>query len=337
MGAPPNLNIPIQGNTNIINSVIDVRYTEGFGQAKPWIGEIADEVMYTRGATVIMSWTEEAKRFREFDGEFRLDPWIVDAIQTTAKPWQSNIGVDRYEQIENVYMSIISQAKTLGRQAALLPCDWASLALRTNGSSSSRPFLWYDGLPAFSETHPVDPRGVIGGTWRNLYKGLPFTHQNIIDVYQSMCVGVVLPNGRQVNVRPTKLGVSGKYIIQAKKFCESDLIVSAIQSSVIPGQQAFGAERNPIQGMLAPVVMNELTQTIRDVPGEPDVWYMWDDSVVKPLTVYWILKPYVTPIVSDTDGLVRTTNTYMYLAEAHGVCVVKAPWYIARIEPGIGP
>jgi phage major head subunit gpT-like protein len=332
-----NLNLPVQGNAQILNTVVDLRYREGFENAKPWIGALADEQDYTRGKTVIIPWTDPAPRFAKFTGEFIEHPWIVDAIQTSSDPWQSNIAVDMDERIENVYMDISSQARSLGTQAKMLPCDMAALALRTQGSSSSTPFVWYDGQPAFSEVHPIDPKGLLPGTWANLFKGLPFTYENVRLVYETLCQGVVLPNGRQINVRPNKLGVPGKYILQAKEICHNDLIVRSVTTGTNTLGGSFAAINNILKGMMEPVVMNELTQTIEGIPGEPDVWYMWDDSVVKPMTMYWIRRAYVTPFTNDADYALRKANKYVYGGRGHAVGLIKAPWYIARIEPGIGP
>lgn len=334
MGAPPNLNIPVKGNVNILNGLLDLRYKQGFDQAKPWTGLVASEVSYTKGKTVVMPWTEPAKRFSRFLGEFKSNPWIVDAIQTTSEPWQSNIEVDRYETIENAIMQFGDTAVSLGVQAKLLGCDMLALALRTAGSSSATPFLWYDDLPVFSEVHPVDPRGVVPGTWRNLFKGYPLTHQNVIDIYGMMCGTIKLPNGRQVNCRPNKIGASGKYAMVLEEICKNSLIIKAIQGITA---QAFGAVDNVLRGKLEPVIMDELSQEIEGVPGEEDVWYMWDDSRTKPMTLYWIQKPYVTPITSDTDYGVRKANAYAYLGEGHGVGAVTAPWFIGRVEPSEGP
>jgi hypothetical protein len=335
MGAAPNLNIPVQGNANILNAQVDLRYKQGFDSALPWTKQIANEIGYSKGKTIILPWTESAKRYEPFTGEFVTHPWIVDAIQTQSVPWKLNVSADRDDVVENVLMSINDEAMSMGVQSALLPCDFIALALRRTGSSSSTPFVWYDGLPVFSETHPVDPRGVISGTWKNLFKGLPLTHQNVIDVYQQMCVGIKLPNGRQINVRPNKIGASGKYAMLLEEICKNSLVIKAIASTLAPAG-AYGAIDNVLRGKLEPVIMDELAQDIAGAPGEEDVWYMWDDRRTKPVTVYWVKRPYVTPLISDTDAYLRSVNAYIWAGEAHGVAVVTAPWFMGRIEPGEG-
>lgn len=333
MGAAPNLNVPVQGNANILQAQIDLQYKQGIDEAKPWGKAIATERDYSRGKTIILPWTEPVKRFSKFLGEFKANPWIVDAIQTTSEPWQDNISVDRYETLENVYMDVSDTARSLGIQAAKLGDDMIALALRSSGASSTRPFIWYDGKPVFDELHPIDPRGVIPGTWKNLYKGVPLTTQGLIDVIQQAAAGVVLPNGRRMSVRFNKLGVSGKYIATAQELCKNDLVIRAIASTLVPGG-AFGASNNVLKGMLEPVIMDELADEIEGVPGEPDVFYLWDDTRTKPMQIYWIRRPYTTPVFNDADLQVRKENAYYYLAEGHGVAVVKAPWFIARCEPG---
>ncbi len=332
MGAP-NLNVPVQGNANILISQLDLRYREGFDKAQSWAKEIAEERSYTKGKTVILPWNDPAKRLSRFKAEFKTNPWIVNALQTTSEPWQSNIAVDRYETIENIYMDVGLQAKSLGNQCALLADDTIALALRTAGSSSATPFLWYDGEPVFSEQHPIDPHGVIPGTWKNLYKGVGLNTSDIIDVIQQAAVGVKLPNGRQVSVRFNKCGVSGKYIAIAKEIFSNDLVIRAIAAAVAPNG-AYGASNNVLKGMIEPVIMDQLAQEIEGIPGEEDVFYLWDDRFLKPVTTYYIRRPYTTPIFNDADGMVRKENSYFYLAEGHAVSVVTAPWFIARCEPG---
>ena len=150
-----------------------------------------------------------------------------------------------------------------------------------------------------------------------------------------MCVGIKLPNGRQINVRPNKIGASGKYAMLLNEITQMDAVIKAIASPVAPNG-AYGPVPNVLKGRLQPVIMNELAQDIEGLPGEEDVWYLWDDTVTKPVTLYWIRKPYVTPIVSDTDLGVRQQNAYYYLGEGHGVACVTAPWFIGRMEPGLG-
>lgn len=333
MGAAPNLNIPVQGNANILQAQLDLQYKQGIDEARPWYANLASERDYSRGKTVILPWTEPVKRFSKFTGEFKVNPWIVDALQVTSEAWQDNISVDRHETIENVYMDISDAARSLGIQAKKLPDDMIALALRTSGASQTRPFVWYDGKPVFDEQHPIDPRGVIPGTWKNLYKGVPLTTEGLIDVIQQAAAGVTLPNGRRMSVRFNKLGVSGKYIATAQELCKNDLVIRAISSALVPGG-AFGASNNVLKGMLEPVIMDELADEIEGVPGEPDVFYLWDDSRTKPCEVYWIRRPYTTPVFNDADLAVRKENAYYYLAEGHAVAVVKAPWFIARCEPG---
>jgi hypothetical protein len=66
MGAAPNLNIPVQGNANILNAQVDLRYKQGFDSALPWTKQIANEIGYSKGKTIILPWTESAKRYEPF-------------------------------------------------------------------------------------------------------------------------------------------------------------------------------------------------------------------------------------------------------------------------------
>ncbi len=332
-----NLNLPVQGNSQILVTQLDLRYRQGFDTAVPWYKTLAGEIGWSRGQTVVMPWNEPAKRFEKFTGEFKLDPWVVDAIQAYSEPWRSNIEVDRYAYIENIYMQVGDQAASLGRQAAKLPDDMLALALRTSGASQTTPFVWYDGQPVFSEVHPNDPRNPVPGqSWANLFKGKPLTTQNIIDVWEAMADGVVLPNGRRINAYCNKIGVSPRYGMQIKKLLENERIIDTLQSTVVPGG-AFGATANVLKGALSPVIMDTLSDNIQGTAGEPDVWYMWDDTKVMPATVYWIMKAKVTPMFNDNDAYLRAKNKYLYLGEGHAVAVITAPWFIARVEPNPGP
>jgi len=334
----PNLSVPVQANSNALITILDTRFRAGFekAQAETWNKQLADEQTYKKGKTIVVPWSEPARRYSRYVGEFVVNPWIVSAVQTTSEPWQSNIMIDRDELIENVLMDVGPQVSSLGVQSAKLPDDIAALALRTAGSSSATPFVWYDGKPVFAEDHPIDPRGFVSGTWRNLFKGLTLSQANVVAVWSALANGVRLPNGRHIQCRPNKLGVSPKWELTARKICESDLIVEAITSTLVPNG-AFAATQNNLKGMLTPVVMPELDQTIEGIPGEPDVWYLWDDRYMKPMTIYWIKKPVVVPVVNDADMRVNELNSYAYVGRAHGVGLINAPWVIGRVEPGIGP
>jgi len=337
MSGVPNLSVPVEGNANALITVLDTRFNAGFirTQGQTWSKLLADDVNYTKGKTIVVPWTDPAKRYSRYIGEFIVQPWVVNAIQTQSEPWTNNIMFDRDAIIENVVAEIGPLVDSLGVQSAKLPDDIAALALRNGGSSSITPFTWYDGKPVFAEDHPIDPKGYTPGTWRNLFKGLPLTNENVTTVWQAMSNGIKLPNGRHVQCRPNRLGVSPKYEIQARKICENELVVEAIASSLVPAG-AFAATQNPICGMLTPVIMPELDETIEGVPGEPDVWYLWDDRYMKPMTIYWIRRPKVTPVVSDSDMRVNELNSYAYCGRAHGTAIILAPWIIARVEPGLG-
>lgn len=334
----PNLNVPVQANSNAVITVLDTRFKAGFDKAQTdvWSNQVADQQNYGRGKTIVVPWREPARRYSRFLGEFVAHPWIVDAIQTTSEPWMSAVMMDRDEIIENVIMDYGDAAQGLGVQSAKLPDDLTALALRTQGSSSATPFTWYDGKAAFAEDHPIDPRGYVSGTWRNLFKGLPLTQANVVSVWSQLANGVKLPNGRHMQVRPNKLGVSPKWELLARKICSDDMMIEAIASLLAPNG-AFGATGNNLKGMLTPVVMPELDQTIEGIPGEPDVWYLWDDRYMKPITIYWIRRPIVIPVVNDADMRVNELNSYAYVGRAHGAALITAPWIIGRVEPGIGP
>jgi len=330
----PNLTVPVQGVANALATSLDLDFAAGMLGAKPWHGEIADTRPH-KGKTVIIPWTDPAKKFEKFLGPNVTNPWTINAIQTTSEPWKDSLDIDRDEMLENVYMDYRDAGRSMGEQAAMLPCDMVALALRTGGSSFGS-FTWYDGKPAFAEDHPVDPRGNLPGTWRNLFKGKPFSEQSILEVWEAMAAGVMMPNGRHVSVMCNKVGVSGANFAKARKFLENSMVIQAIQSAAGPAA-AFGATDNVWKGVLTPVLMETLSEVVNKVPGELDVWYMWDDRRVKPVRYYEIKKPTTTPLFSDTDAYLRTVNKYLYMGEAHGVAVVRAPWFIARVEPGVGP
>lgn len=325
----PNLQVPVQARVNLLISALDFKFRAGFASHKPWYGQMSED-KGAAGKTIVLPWADPCKRFSRFLGEFKVNPFILNAISTDCAPWHNNLLIDRDDALDQAFSIWEDQAKDMGVQSVKLGDDWTSLALRQNGATQPG-FVWYDGKGVFDEAHPVDPRGVVSGTWRNLFKGVPPTTQNVIDVATSMMQGVKLPNGRTLAVRPTKIACSGALYYAFKEILKNDLVIRAINTAAGAGA-GFGAATNVLKGEIEPVICETLAEDIEGIPGEPNVWYMYDDRYYKPCTTYWRRKPIVTPIISDADARVAELNAYIYQGRAHGTTLVSAPWWIARCE-----
>lgn len=320
---PPFIGRPTAANQNLITSSLDLDYAKGFKGAKPWSKEIVAEKS-SSGRIVVIPWAEPAKKFERFQGEWKVNPYVLDATSAKCEPWQNWLGIDRNDAFSVQYGLLQGQAEDMGYQAAKLSDDWTALALR-NGGASFNNYLWYDGLSVFNAAHPVNPHvGVASGIWKNLFTVTPLTLDNIIAVWNSMASTIKLPNGRLLDVRPNKLLCSGANFLKAKELLKTDYFARALNA-------ASGAtSQNWLNGLIEPVDCPELGE---QGGNEALTWYLMDDRRFKPINCYYLQKPRVIPLVNDSDAFVQANNSWFYKGEADGCAVVWGAWFIARCEP----
>lgn len=326
----------------IVFGTLDQDFKNGFANAGPddWAPQVA-QIKGASSLNITIPWSDPVGRLEADRGEFKYQNLPVRALQLVSKYYKRWLGIEREASWADQYNVLGAQVTSLGGSCRRWGNELITYALRNGGQSNPdvTGYTWYDGKAVFATDHPVDPSGVLPGTWANKFTKMPLTLDNLIQGFQQMAKGVKLPNGVLANVMPNKLYVSASNYWAAKEFLETDYLARSL--AAIAGVQAGATSSNFLKGIIQPTLLPELADTDASLgtgigaANEPDVWYLADErpSHPKAIQVYQMVPPRAKFLNNDSDGTVMKDNKYYYIGEAHGVAAVVGAWWIARFEP----
>ncbi len=215
-------------------------------------------------------------------------------------------------------------AKHIGNSGAYWPQKQAAYLLK-NG----KRLLCYDGLPFFHDKHPVNPYiGEASGTFRNLFKGYPFSPAALADVYAEI-EGIMAPDGDPRNLRPVLVAAGTELRYPVTQALGADIYTD--QMNTAQGAPATNIIKTEY-GFEPPIIAAEL--------NEDGVWYLFcelveDDELAG--LIYQEREPYgLNSYAPMTDVELGRCDEYEWKFKGRNAASFGHPFLAFRIEPGSG-
>lgn len=144
----------------------------------------------------------------------------------------------------------------------------------------------YDGVPLFSDSHPV----IKGGVADNLMTPGALNDTNLKTGITMMRTNMVTEEGLKMQARAKKLIVPPELEFTALTLLQSTGVVGSANN-----------DTNVIRGRLTPVVLDYLT--------DPDAWFLMDPNIAQ-LIFFWRVKPEFKQS-ENFDGMVAKYRGYL--------------------------
>lgn len=295
------------GNLAAIYVGFNTRFQNAMKAAMPRTDRLA-MAMPSTGEKNVYGWMARLPRMRRWVGPRVLHNMAAYSYELTNQPFELSLEVER-ERIEDDQLGIFTpHIDMMGQQVALWPDDLRVEALQAGHTSAA---VTYDGVPFFSDSHPVDPNDASKGTQSNLF-ALELNRANYQTVRNAM-LALKGEDERILQVNPFYLVVPQTLEIPAK-----DIVVAE--------KLANGAD-NTLKGTAEVIVVPQLA-------SEPTAWYLMDlTNPIKPLV--WQLRK-AAEFIARTDPAsdnVFNRKTYEYGADTRGAAGYGLWFLAARSKP----
>ena len=243
--------------------------------------------------------------------------------ETQAAPYVLDLEIDRFKFLDDAYMHGVFQPAL---EMMALQCrklvDYGVRDILANGATYSK-VPCFDGKALFATDHPIDPYGLVSGTYQNYYaSGYDLTPANFATVYQNM-VAIKGPDGEPMGIRPNLLITGPANIIKASQVLNSTFFAP----QTFGGTTNVGAQDNILKGLCDIVVMPELAT------DSANPWFLVDSNMpIKPIVIGERMAPELLMITDPTHPYVLERNAYRMTATMRYVFSSGIPWLIARAQ-----
>lgn len=287
-------------------------YAQAYARAEPWYPRVSMEVPSSSRQNRY-AWLRLIPRLREWIGERTLRSLETADYILDNKTFEDSIVVKK-EDIEDNQLGIFAPGiAMLGEQAKRWGDDLISQVIRSGGTS-----LCFDGQAYFSASHPTGAPG--GGTYQNLWTGMPLNAANYATVRATMGT-YVGEDGKPLRVTPTHLIVPPQLELTARQILNADMIASAVPLGV---NAAGGFQSNVLKGSAELIVIPELA-------ADPAAWYLGDLSKpVKPFVFQLRKAPSQSSLTDPNSDHVFFKRQYVYGVDARGAAGYSLPFLCAK-------
>ena len=284
--------------------------------------------------TIEVFWVEVIPQFEKWlKSQKTWNGVNVRGYQAHSEAWDDSLLLDRRKTLTDNMRILPKAVSQLGRNTKKFYDRLVKTALqngKTGGStwdtnSLFSPYLWYDGLAAFSAVHPVNVDDAALGVWSNLRVGSPLTTDNLDAAIEQMGT-IQLPNTDSMGVSPTHLLVSSGKKRTGLRLTEVDMI-----GRLVDGLAGSASAENNITKIKTKNNYPLELVVADDLSNQPGVWYLADKSMGRePLTCWELQSPRPAP----NNGMPRPENAELYFGqEAHAGIAISNPPFIQRNEP----
>ena len=240
--------------------------------------------------------------------------------------FQKTLRINRDALMDDKTGALLRRASDIGAKFAKHPDDQTARVLL--GSA-----IGLDGVTLFSNSHPVNPVTRGGGTWQNIYTGIPLNPTNVATVIGKMAA-LPGPDGQPLVVIARCLVVPPALTYTAKSIAKSGIVPSLLGA---PGGATAAA---PISNVLASdynlsvIEAPHLAAAFSGTYGSncsDSSWYIADivspdKAVVKQLRE----GLQVIALVAPSDPDVWRHNVYKWTASVRYAFAPGAPHRIAK-------
>lgn len=200
--------------------------------------------------STLLAWILNSVAVREWKGSRSENDWGSLVWEIVNRDWEVSWKFHE-NQIRDDLSGLVAQALQAARTQAFL---WAEhedrLCTETLQAGVSK--ACYDGQNFFSTTHPIDPTGIVAGTFSNYNTNKPLNFANLKAVLEQF-LGFKKPNGAPMVLpgAPINLVVEASNWTIAKQLAESEWMTPSAAFGVFG---AGGASQNILRGMVKPVL-----------------------------------------------------------------------------------
>lgn len=266
-----------------------------------WGERIATTVPSTT-RTNTYGWMQRLLAMKKWDGPRTIQNLKTHAYLLENEPYEVTVGVDKHDIADDqlgVYTPMFAELGRVGRK-------WPDQTLKA-AILAGKTALGFDGVPYFSDSHPLDPAGLQANLFTST--GLDATNFGAVRAAMTAYTG---EDGEPLGVRPNLL------IVPPQLEDDAHTIVTA--------ERGASGSTNVQRGQAEVLVVPELAD-------EDDVWYLADvSSPIKPLI--WQLREAIqlATLTNVTDENVFLLRQFLYGLEGRGVAGY-GPWFLmARCE-----
>lgn len=262
------------------------------------------------------AWMDFFPNMRQWVGERVVNNAIARNIIVPNLDYELTVEIPRDTIEDDQYGIYAPRMAMMGRQVRLWPQIQVMKAVANAGTSA---FNTYDGVPFFSNAHPIDASNASGATQSNLF-ALALTASNF---------ATVVASAKNLAGRDgTPLGVfsMGQLVLMVPPALEltARQIVSSVFLSPTAawGTGAASAPTSNVYNGYAEVLVNPyLTSTT--------AWYVFDCSMpMKPFVWQMRVAPQFTQRIEESSAPVFEKNVYQFGVRARGAPFV-GPYFLA--------
>jgi phage major head subunit gpT-like protein len=268
--------------------------------------------MSTRQVT--QAWMDKLPMMRKWVGNRVVNSANAKSKPYEAVPYEHTFGLSKWDIMDDLLgvfnMAVQMQGEAVAKQPDQLLWDFTQVADEALG---------YDGVPVYSEAHPIlggIAGGVPGGTpavQSNLFTETPLTYDNYVSVRAQMRSWKGA-DGAPLLVMPNLLMVPPSLEGQAKLILEADFLSNVAGNTTAPQSNTYkGTSKILVNPWMADWATN---------------WFMFDVSkVIKPFADNELTAPSFTYLTSPTDPNVFQMAEFLYGAERRNV-VCETVWWL---------
>lgn len=218
-------------------------------------------------------------------------------------------------------------AKHVGNLGAYWPQKTMAQLLRDGKTK-----LCYDGLPFFSDSHPVNPYG--GSTeFSNLLTGLPFSAENLAKVYAHI-EQIVAPDGEPRHLKPSIVAAGPVERLAVTQALGAEIFADPVSSgTTAPATNVIKSA----YGFAEPLIAPEFNEVATVGGKSRGVWYLFcellEDDELGAL-IYQERKAFgMNSYAAMTDAQLAMLDAFMWKLKGRNVGTYGHPFLGFRIEP----
>lgn len=256
-------------------------------------------------------WMKRLLEMREWIG-----PRVIQGLGTHSyilenKPYEATLQVDR-EEIEDDALGLFdARASEMGRVAARI---WFKLLIDALVNGNVSTSLGFDGVPFFSQSHPLNPAGVQS----NDIRSSPFSEAKL-DEGVALMRRYAGEDGRFLGVNPTHIIIPPELEMTVRK--------------VLNAATVANGGTNVFNGYLQIIVIPELAAS--GGQGATSTWYLADLSApIKPLILQKRKDVEFVSKTALTDDNVFWERKFVWGVDCRGAAGYGPWWLMARFQNG---
>lgn len=290
-------------------------YQAAFEEATNWYEQVCFiNTVATRQE--VYAFIDRLPQYREWYGAREINGVTTHSQSVTNKIFELTVQLAARDIRDNILNMFGPTTAEMGRSAKKWPDVQVASFIRKAASAAAKDgAIGYDGVPFFSDSHPINGGDVEGGptgVQSNLVLNTALSATSFAAARATMMswVGV---DGLPIGVLPNVLMVPPQLETTAQRILESDLV---------PNAAGTATENNVNKGKAKVLVNPELADF-------PNNWWLLDTTkIVKPFLWQLRMAPDFVFLNKPTDWNVVNTNQFIFASQAEGAAAGTL-WFYA--------